>query len=205
MAAFLDVDLEDVAQIVERGRSLAEVAMLLDRSGLGIALDHDQAAQHGAILARHVLPSRLTVMVAERNFAILLGGREQNAPAIIGHLYVVELGPALGIDRHRGAQIDERLLEAVRPHAHPPVNIAGMPALERTQHLAILDEIDVVRNLGRIIDGLNGHDHFSFLVPQLTSPLSCPRRRASSNHRAISEYWVPAPVPTEAGVRGNDG
>jgi hypothetical protein len=59
MAAFLDIDLEQVAQIVERGRGLAEMALLLDRGRLGVALDHDQAAQHGAMLARDFLPRRL--------------------------------------------------------------------------------------------------------------------------------------------------
>src|SRR5206468_12721287 len=45
MAAFLDIDLEQVAQVIERGRGLAEMALLLDGSGLGIALDHDKAAK----------------------------------------------------------------------------------------------------------------------------------------------------------------
>ena len=45
MAAFLDIDLEQIAQVVERGRGLAEMALLLDGSRLGVALDHDQAAQ----------------------------------------------------------------------------------------------------------------------------------------------------------------
>src|ERR1700692_3932846 len=44
MAAFLDIDLEQVAQVVERGRGLAEITLLLDRGRLGVALDHDQAA-----------------------------------------------------------------------------------------------------------------------------------------------------------------
>jgi predicted AAA+ superfamily ATPase len=35
-----------------------------------------------------------------------------------------------------------------------------MPAFERAQHLAIFDEIDVVRNLGRVVDVLNGHGNF---------------------------------------------
>ena len=56
--AFLDVDLEQVAHVVERGRGLAEVALLLDARGLRVALDDDQAAQHGAVLARHLLPGR---------------------------------------------------------------------------------------------------------------------------------------------------
>ena len=152
MAALLDIDLEQVAHVVERGRGLAEMALLLDRSRLGVALDHDQPAQHGAILARHFLPGRLAVMLAERDDAVFLLRREQDAPAIVRHLHVVELGPAARIDRIGGAQIDQRLLEAFRPHVVPPVDVAGMPALQRLQHLAILGEIHVVGNLGRVID-----------------------------------------------------
>ena len=152
MAAFLDIDLEQVAHVVERGRGLAEMALLLDRGRLGVALDHDQAAQHGAIFARDFLPGRLAEMLAERNDAVLFLRRQQNAPAIIRHLDVVELGPAARIDRIGGAQIDQRLLEALRPHVAPPVDVAGMPALQRFQHLAVFGEIHVVGNLGRVVD-----------------------------------------------------
>ncbi len=62
MAAFLDIDLEEVAQVVERGRALAEQALLLDRCGLGVALRHDQAAERRAQFARHILPGRLALV-----------------------------------------------------------------------------------------------------------------------------------------------
>ena len=71
VAALLDVDLEQVAHVVERGRGLAEMALLLDRGRLGVALDHDQAAQHGAVFARHFLPGVLALVRAERNLAAL--------------------------------------------------------------------------------------------------------------------------------------
>src|SRR3984957_17732258 len=98
MAAFLDIDLEQIAQIVERGRGLAEMALLLDGGRLGVALDHDQAAKHGAMLARHFLPGRLAKMLAERNDTAFLLRREQDAPAIVRHLDIVELGPTARID-----------------------------------------------------------------------------------------------------------
>ena len=157
MPALLDVDLEDVAHVVERRRGLAEIALLLDGSRFGIALDDDEAAQHGAILARHVLPGRLAVMPSERNLAIGFLRRQQNAPAVFGHLHVVELGPALRIDRDCGAQINQRLLETLRSHVLPPVDIAGMPALERAQHLPVFGQIDVVRDLGRVVDVFDIH------------------------------------------------
>src|SRR6266568_4644189 len=129
----LDIDLKDVAHVVERGRSLAQMPLLLDRSGFSVALDDDEAPQHGAIFTRHLLPGGLAVMSAERNLAALFLRRQQDAPAVLRHLDVIELGPALGVDGDRGAQIDQRLLEAVRSHGHPPVDVTRMPALERPQ------------------------------------------------------------------------
>ena len=150
--AFLHVHLEDVAQVVERGRRLAEVALLLDRRRLGVALDHDQSAEHGAIFARDFLPCRLSQMPAERNLAALLLRGEQDAPAVFRHPHVIELGPALRIDRDRGAQIDERFLEPFRPHGLPPIDVTGVPAFERAQHRAVVGEADIVRNLGAVVD-----------------------------------------------------
>ena len=109
-------------------------------------------SQHGAIFPGHLLPGGLAVMPAEGNLAALFLRRQQDAPAILRHLDVIELGPALGVDGDRGAQIDQRLLKTVRPHGHPPVNVAGMPAFERAQHLTVIGEIDVVRDAGRVID-----------------------------------------------------
>src|SRR6185312_13910806 len=65
MAALLDIDLEEVAQIVERGAGVAEEALLLDRGGLGVTLRHDEAAQGRAVLPRHLLPGRVAELVAE--------------------------------------------------------------------------------------------------------------------------------------------
>ena len=70
VAAFLDVDLEQVAQVVLRRRGQAEVALLLDRCRLGVALRDDDAAQVGAVLAGHVLPGRLALVVAEVDLAV---------------------------------------------------------------------------------------------------------------------------------------
>jgi hypothetical protein len=41
------------------------MALLLDAGGLRVALDDDQAAQHGAVLARHLLPGLLALVRAE--------------------------------------------------------------------------------------------------------------------------------------------
>src|ERR1700688_3866067 len=147
--------------VIERGRGFAEMALLLDRSGLGVALDHDQAAQRGAIFARHFLPGRFAKMLAERDDAIFFLGREKDAPAIFRHPDIVELGPAARIDRIGGAQIDQRLLEAFGPHVAPPIHVAGMPAFEGFEHLPILAEIHVVGNLGGVIDVHDVHGGLS--------------------------------------------
>ena len=184
MAAFLDIDLEQVAQIVKRGRGLAEMALLFDRGRLGVALDHDQAAQHGAMFARHFLPCRLAIMLAERDDAVLFLRREQDAPAVVRHLHIVELGPAARIDRIGRAQIHQRLLEAIRPHVVPPVDVAGMPAFQRLEHLPVLAEIHVVGNLGRVVDV---HDVHGVGLPRWAILFRKPRRPLDTmNNNACS-------------------
>ena len=59
VAALLDVDLEQVAQVVQRRRGVAEQALLLDGGRLGVALGDDDAAQRVAELARDLLPRRV--------------------------------------------------------------------------------------------------------------------------------------------------
>ena len=61
MAALLDIDLEEVAHVVEARRGRAEEALLLDRGRLGVALDDDEPAQQRAVLARHFLPGGLAL------------------------------------------------------------------------------------------------------------------------------------------------
>ncbi len=103
VAAFLHVHLEQVAQVVLARAGESEVTLLLDGRGLGIALGHDDAAQVGAMLAGHVLPGVLALVVAEMDLAVLLGRVEENAPAVIGHLHMAELRPALRVHAHGGA------------------------------------------------------------------------------------------------------
>ena len=169
MPAFLDVDLEQVAQVVERRRGLAEVALLLDRGGLGVALDHDQPAQHGAMFARHVLPGRLALVGAERDLSRLDLGREQDAPFVFGHAHVIEFGPALGIDADRGAQIHQCLLESFRPHVVPPIDIAGVPFFQRFLHPRVASKIDVVGDQPVVID----IDDVHAAPPRFVMPREC--------------------------------
>ena len=94
VAAFLDVHLEQVAQVVEARAALAEQPLLLDAGRLGVALRDDQAAQLVAELARHFLPDRLAEEVAEADAAIVHRIGEEDAPAVLRQLHVLEVRPA---------------------------------------------------------------------------------------------------------------
>ncbi len=150
--AFLDVHLEEIAQVVQRRAGEPEVALLLDRCRLGVALRDDQAAQVGPMLARHFLPRRLALARAEVHLASGFRGIEEDAPAVLRHLHVVEVRPALGIHADRGAQVHVDVAGAFRAHVGPPVLELGLPVLERALQRAVAREIDVVRNLFGVID-----------------------------------------------------
>src|ERR1700730_3850816 len=153
VAALLHVDLEEVAQIVERRARPAEVPLLLDRRGLGISLRHDQPSERPAVLAGHLLPRGLAQVVAEVDMSARLRLGEEDAPAVLRHPGVVELGPALGVHAGRGAQVGLLGLEALRPHVLPPLEELGLPVLEGAQQPPVLGEVDVVGDPLVVVDG----------------------------------------------------
>src|SRR4029079_11329157 len=155
MAPLLDIDLEQIAQIVERGRGRPEVALLLDARRLGVALGDDEPPQHVAELTGDLVPYRLAVVVAEPMGPAILLGLEEDAPAIVGHLDVVEVRPAVGRDRHCGAQVDVAVLPANRPHLLPPVAEVGLPGFERALQALVAAEVDVVGDL--LVGKYGGH------------------------------------------------
>ena len=106
MPPLLDVDLEQVAEIVERRAGTAEMALLLDRCRLRVALRDDEPAERASILARDVRPGREALVIAEPDDAPWLRLREEDAPSIVGHPHVVELGPSLRVDADGRAEID---------------------------------------------------------------------------------------------------
>src|SRR5713101_6959322 len=106
VAALLDIDLEEIAQVVERRAGPAQVPLLLHRGGLGVALGHDQPSERPPVLAGDLLPGGLALVIAEVDLTARLRLGEEDAPAVLGHPGVVELGPALGVHAGRGAQVD---------------------------------------------------------------------------------------------------
>src|SRR5215510_14747569 len=98
MSALLDIDLEQIAQVVERRASVAEKVLLLDRGRLGVTLRNDQATELRAELPGHLPPGRLTVGIAEADRPV--GNRigEEDAPTVIGHLHIAVARPTLSID-----------------------------------------------------------------------------------------------------------
>jgi hypothetical protein len=156
MAAFFHVDLEQIAQVVHGRRGQAQVALLLHRCGLGIALRDDDAAQVGAVLAGHVLPGFLALVIAEVNAAFLIRRVQEDAPAIVTHLDVAELRPALRIHAHRGAQIDVVVGRSFGAHVVPPADEVGLPALQRALQRAVAAEVHVVGNLLAVVDAAHG-------------------------------------------------
>ena len=162
--ALLHVHLEEVPHVVEAGRGVAEHALLLDRCRLGVALRHDQPAQRVAVLAGHLLPDRLAHVVAEADGAVGLRVGQEDAPAVVRHLHVVEMGPALRVHADGRAQPHVGGLEATRAHVHPPLDVVGLPLLQRAQQALVLIQVHVVGDLCGEVDvrhvrspGLEGH------------------------------------------------
>jgi len=152
VTAFLDVDLEQVPQVVERRTRETQVPLLFDGCRLGVALRDNQAAQIGAIFAGHFLPRGLALVRAEVDFALRVRRRQENSPAIVLHLHVVEVRPALGLDAHGGAQVDVQIAGLRRSRLGPPALELGLPLLESALQRPVAREVDVVRNLFGVID-----------------------------------------------------
>jgi len=105
MPPFLDVDLEEIAQIVERRAGVAQPVLLFDGSGLGVALRDDEAAELRAEFAGHLLPHPLAEGVPEADRAIRDGIGQEDAPAVVGHLHRAVMRPALRVHADRRSQV----------------------------------------------------------------------------------------------------
>ena len=152
VAALLDVDLEQVAHVVQARRGETQRTLLLDRCRLGVALHDDEPPKFGPELARHLLPHGFADVVAEADSAVWFGVGEEDAPAIVGHLHVAEVRPAFLADRDGGAQEHVVVLVRDRSELLPPVDEPGLPRFERPLQPPVAGEVDVVRDLGVDVD-----------------------------------------------------
>jgi hypothetical protein len=147
VAPFLDVHLEEVAAVVHGRRAVAQQALLLDAGGLGVPLRDDDAAQRVAELAGNLLPRGIPEEVSEPYPAVVLGRGQEDPPFVVGHLHVVEVRPSLRIDRDGGAEVDLVRLEIRGAGLVPPLEVVGLPLLERPEQALVLRQVDVVRDL----------------------------------------------------------
>ena len=152
VASLFDVHLENVAKVVERWARHAKHALLFDGGGLCVALRHDDAAQRGAIFARHFLPRGRALVRSEVHLALHVARLKEDTPAILGHAYVPELRPAIGLDADRRAQINLVRVALVRAHVVPPAQISGLPVLQGPLKDTVPAQIDVIWNLVGVIN-----------------------------------------------------
>jgi hypothetical protein len=138
------------------------MALLLYRRRLGVALGDDQPPQRAAVFAGHFLPCAVALVRTEVDPALRVTLGEKDAPAILGHLHVTKVRPALGIDADGSAQIHRHLLRALRPHLAPPVQILRLPVLECALQGLVRREVDVVGDPLAVIDG---HSSSSDTIP----------------------------------------
>ena len=125
--ALLDVDLEQVAHVVEARRGLAQEALLLDRGRLRVALHDDETASS----------ARYSPGTSCQTGSPLWRPNGIVRPSTFGasrmpHRYVgIFTWPNLAhrrVHTNGGAQIDLRILKALRTHAVPPFEIFGRQA-----------------------------------------------------------------------------
>ena len=148
VAAFLDVDLKEIAQIVHAGARLAERALLLDAGRLGVALGDDEAAERVSVLAGHFGPHRLAQVIAKADGAARDRIGQEDAPAVVGHLHVVEVRPPVVIDRNGRAQEHVVAPESrAGPISRHHDKNFGCHCSERALQLLVAGEVDVVGDL----------------------------------------------------------
>src|SRR6266480_1281090 len=152
MAPLFDVHLENISQIVHRRTRGPQHPLLFYRSWLGVSLRHDHSPQSRAILPRHLLPGRLSFVNTEIYFALLIARLQENAPAVIRHLHIAELRPAVGFHAGCRSQVHFIVVALVRPHVIPPAHVRWLPMLESALQDAVPAQIDVVRNFFRVIN-----------------------------------------------------
>jgi hypothetical protein len=150
MAALLDVDLEQIAQVIQARRRESEQTLLLDRSRLGVSLNHEQTLESGTIFARHLLPRRRPHVLAKRDAPIGFPVSEEDPPAILLKRDVAEMSPSIAVRADGRAEVHVAC-DQVRPEIAPPLHEPRLPRFERALQTAVAAEVDVVGDAVRVI------------------------------------------------------
>jgi hypothetical protein len=150
MTPFFDVHLKQVSQVIHARTSLSQPSLLLDTGRFRVPLSDDQPAQLVAEFPGHLLPDRLTEEIPEADATVVRGVGQEDAPAILRQLYVFEMRPPGWIDADSGTHVDlVVILEPLRAHVFPPLDVFRLPVLERALESFVARKADVVGNLLR--------------------------------------------------------
>src|SRR5262249_54322548 len=72
---------------------------------------------------------------------------KKDAPPVFGQLDVIEMRPPFRVDADGRTNIDAVVvLEPLRPHVVPPLDVFGLPVLERAQEPLVARQVHVVRD-----------------------------------------------------------
>ncbi len=103
MATFFNIDLKEVTKVVLAGTGQSKMTLLFDRGRFRVALGHDDPTEIGSVFTRDLLPNVFAFVITEVNLAIGLAWIQKDSPAVIWHLDVIELRPAVPINAGCGA------------------------------------------------------------------------------------------------------
>ena len=132
MAAFFDVHLKNVSQVIQGRAGKSQHLLLFHGSRLGVALRHDDSPQRRAVFSRDLLPCGLALVRAKIHLPLLVVWLQKDAPAILRHLYVIELRPAIRLDTDRRTQVNIIVAALGWPHVVPPAQKRRLPMLQGT-------------------------------------------------------------------------
>src|SRR5204863_8028513 len=139
-------------QIVHRRTRRAQHSLLFHGSWFGISLSDNYATQSRAVFAGHLLPSRLAFVNSEIHFALLVTRLQENSPAVIRHLHVAELRPAVGFHADGRLQVHLVVLVLFLFHVISPAHVRGLPMFQVSLQEPVSAQIDVIGNLLGVID-----------------------------------------------------
>src|SRR5436190_10369251 len=162
VSAFFNINLEKIAQVVERRAGFSQLPLLFDRGRLGVALRYQDASQSIAKLAWHFLIGGHAAVITETNFRVSARWLKKYPPTVVRHFHIIEIRPTTRLDADRCAQIDLFGLKTFRTHLMPPINKVGQPMLQRALQLLILIEVYVVRNASEVHNLFLSHYYRSY-------------------------------------------